>query len=123
MRPWRGERGEGRIGCIFWLAVLVVGAVIAWEMVPVKIRSAQLYDFMIDQASVATYNRDTEALRKRILARARDLDLPLTKENLYVERRGDSIRMRATYTVPVEFPGYTYDWQFEMDREWDIFIF
>lgn len=123
MRRKAGERGEGKLGCIFWGLVLLVGAVIAWEMVPVKIKTAELYDFMVDQAAESTYDRSEETIKKRILAKARDLDIPLDKDNLTVERRGDNIRMRATYTIPVEFPGYTYDWKFEHEVDRKLYIF
>lgn len=123
MRPTRGQAGEGRIGCIFWLLVLVVGVVIAWEMVPIKMRSAQLYDFMEDQAAIATYSRDSEAIKKRILAKASELDIPLDKDHLEVTRQGDRIRMRATYTIPAEFPGYTYNWNFRHEIDRNLYIF
>lgn len=117
------ERGEGRIGCIFWMLVLIVGLVVAWEMVPIKMRSVELYDFMEDQASVATYDQNTEAIKKRILAKAAELDIPLDKDTLLVERIGDRIRMRAVYTLPAEFPGYTYNWEFEHEIDRPLYIF
>lgn len=122
-RRSKAQRGEGKIGCLFWTLLLVAAAVVAWEMVPIKIRSSQLYDFMIDQAAVATYNRSEEAIKKRILRKARDLDIPLDKDHLLVKRVGDSIQMRATYTIPVEFPGYTYDWHFKHEIQRELYIF
>ena len=123
MRPTRGQAGEGRIGCIFWLLVLALGAMVAWEMVPIKMKSAELYDFMEDQAGVATYSRDVEAIKKRILAKAYELDIPLDKDHLLVSREGDRIRMRASYTIPAEFPGYTYNWKFEHAIDRNLYIF
>jgi hypothetical protein len=117
------QSGEGRIGCIFWVLVLAVGALITWEMVPIKIRSSQFYDFMEDQASVATYDKNTEGMKKRILAKAVALDIPLDKDKLLVERHGDNIRMRATYTIPAEFPGYTYYWDFRHEIDRPLYIF
>lgn len=118
-----GQRGEGRIGCIFWALVLIIGVVAAWEIVPIKMRSMEFYDFMQDQASTATYDRNTDAIKKRILARAAALDIPLDKDDLLVERHGDNIRMRATYTIPAEFPGYTYYWTFEHEIDRPLYIF
>lgn len=123
MRPRSTQTGEGKIGCIFWLLVLIVGAVVAWEVIPIKMRSVQLHDYMEDQAAVATYNRDAEAMKKRILAKARELDIPLDKDKLEVTRVGDRIRMKATYTIPAEFPGYTYNWTFEHEIDRNLYIF
>ncbi len=118
-----GRRGEGRIGCIFWLVVLAVGVIVAWEVVPIKLRSTQFYDFMEDQAAIATYDENIEGMKKRILAKAADLKIPLDKEKLLVERHGDNIRMRAAYTIPAEFPGYTYYWDFKHEIDRPLYIF
>jgi len=123
MRPRSAQTGEGRIGCIFWLLVLIVGAVVAWEVIPIKMRSVQLHDFMEDQAAIATYNRDAEATKKRILAKALELNIPLHKDHVEVTRIGDRIRMKATYTIPAEFPGYTYHWKFEHEIDRNLYIF
>ncbi|HEX2252011.1 MAG TPA: hypothetical protein VHQ65_01930 [Thermoanaerobaculia bacterium] len=115
----RGEAGEGKLGCIFWMAVLVLGIVVAWIAIPVKVKSAELFDYMQDQAQAATHIDNSEVLKKRILGKAKDLDLPLTSKNLTVNRTAERIQMDALYIVPLEFPfGYTYEWEFhhEVDR-------
>ena len=30
--------------------------------------------------------------------------------------------MKAVFTVPLEFPGYTYEWDFDLEVERPIFI-
>lgn len=120
----RGERGEGKIGCIFWTAALIVGIVVAWVAVPVKIKTSELHDFMIDQATNASQTRSGEALKKRILARAKELDLPVTAKNLTVVRSEARVRMTADYTVTLEFPfGLSYDWHFEHEVDRPIFYY
>jgi hypothetical protein len=122
LRRQRRERGEGKIGCVLWSLVAIVVGVICWKAVPVKIASAELEDFMDDQAQVAA-NVKPEDIKKRILIQAKDLKLPLDEKNLMVERVGDNIRMRCSYTVPVEYPGYTYMWDFKYELNRPIFIF
>lgn len=119
----RSERGEGNFGCILWALVVIVVAYVAWTMVPVKIASAQLADFMKDQAQWAQ-RRSPEAIQKAIVAKGRDLKLPLDAKQVRVERRGDHIYMSAEYVVPVRFVGgYTYQWRFRHDIDRPIFIF
>lgn len=113
--------GEGKIGCIIWVLVLLAVVGIAAKLIPIKIRSAELYDFMEEQAMFAG-RRGPEDLKKSILRRAKELELPLTKKNLKVEKRAGRVRMVATYTVPVEFPGYTYYWEFEHKIDRPIFV-
>ena len=113
--------GQGKIGCILWLLVLLAVVGVAAKLIPIKIRSAELYDYMEEQALFAGRS-GTETLKKRILERAQDLDLPLDKKNLKVERRGGRIQIRASYTVPVELPGYTYYWEFEHMIDRPVFV-
>lgn len=120
-----GERGEGNLGCILWAAALGLAILIAVKMVPIKIASSQLYDFMEQQAQFAS-GASPEAIAKSIVDKAKELDLPVVKEDVHVEKIGGmvpKIRMRAVFTVPVEFPGYTYMWHFDHQLDRDIYIF
>ena len=122
MRRRIAERGEGNLGCILWLLVLGIAVLITWKAVPVKVASAELYDYMDELARSVGVNTTSEEVKKAILKRAQDLKLPLDKDHVMVEREGDRIRMRAEYTVPVEFPGYTYNWHFVHELDRPIFI-
>ena len=115
------NRGEGRIGCLFWLAVLAVVVLVGIKMVPVKYASAKLFDFMDEQAKFAQ-KTTPDRMKKTILRRARELQVPLDPKRLTVSKRGGRIRIQAAYEVPIEFPGYTYVWQFEEEIDEPIFI-
>ncbi len=118
----KGQRGEGNIGCIFWAVVFAVIAYVAWTMVPIKIASAQLSDYMEDQAQYAEH-RTPEEIKKSILGKAKLLGLPLDPKKLTVKKSADYIEMDAVYTVPVEFVGgYVYEWHFEHHINLPIFI-
>lgn len=122
MRRRFAERGEGNLGCILWVVALGLAVLIAVKMVPVKIATSQLYDFMEEQAKFAA-TATPDNLAKSIVNKAKELELPVAKEDVQVERVGDNIRMHAAYTVPVEFPGYTYMWHFDHQVNRPIFIF
>ena len=115
------RHGQGKIGCILWLLVLAAVIGIAAKLIPIKIATAELSDFMEEQAMFAG-RKGPEELKNRILSRAAQLDIPLKKKNLEVKRLGGRIRMRATYTIPVEFPGYTYYWDFEHIIDRPVFV-
>ena len=121
MRARTRSTGDGTLGCLFWVALLVLFGMICWEAVPVKISSAELHKYMEDQAQTAG-SSPAERIRKRILARARDLDLPVIEENLTVRKTGNRIFMEVSYTVPLEFPFYTFNWSFEHKVDLPYFI-
>ena len=123
MGAHRGQAGEGRIGCIIWSLLLIAVMVVAWQMVPVKIKSSELYDYMLDEANFAS-QRSADSIKKRILAKANDLELPVGPKELTVTKERERIRMHAEYTVVVKFPlGFTYDWHFEPDVDRPIYYY
>jgi hypothetical protein len=121
-RRRRHESGEGNLGCIIWILVLAIGVFLAFKLIPVKIKSAEFYDFMDEIAKFSSANATQEQIEKRLMDKARDLEIPLEKRNLRIVLSRDRIRIDATYTIPVEFPGYTYNWTFHQVLDRPIFI-
>jgi hypothetical protein len=121
MRHREGQRGQARIGTIIWLLLFVAMVIVSKEMIPVKIRTAQLEDFMVDLAKFST--RETEErLQRRIMDKAVELELPLRKEDVSVKKQSGRVRMKAAYAVTLEFPFYTYVWRFNHEVDRPIFI-
>jgi hypothetical protein len=116
----RGELGEGRGGCIFSLILLLAALFVAYKMIPIKVKAADLRQTIVDEAKSAGSHRDA-VIRRQIMAKAQKLDLPLDDNSLKINRTSSNIRIEADYTVPVEFPGYTYYWKFRHTYENPIF--
>ncbi len=114
------QRGEGNLGCVFWLLLAVVAGIFLWNWVPVKLANTELHQFMVEQAKFAQTPKPA-VFQKRIVAKAQELGLPVTKKDVKVEIAGGKIRMRCKYTVPLEFLFYTYVW--EVDHKVDRPIF
>ena len=111
MRRYRGQRGEGQGGCIFGLLLLLLGAFVAYKMIPVKVKAAELRQVVFDEAKMAG-TRSDQRIAAAILKKAEDLKLPVKEGNVKVDRHATSIDVDVQYVVPVEFPGYTYNWKF-----------
>ena len=77
---------------------------------------------MDELAKFSAARTPPDELAKEIVIRAKQLDIPLEKKDVKVERDGDRIFMELDYTVPVEFPGYTYQWHFHQKLDRPIFI-
>lgn len=120
MRRHKAQRGEGQLGCVIGLIILLAAGYVAYKMIPVKVRAADLRQEITDVARSAGTLKEPQ-IRKQIMAKAGELELPLSPENLVVQRRSDRVYIEATYTVPVEFPGYTYQWNFKHVADNPIF--
>lgn len=120
---WRSaERGEGNLGCILWLVALGLVILVAWQAVPVKMRSVELYEHMDELAKFAAARAKSDDLKKSILQKAKQLELPLEREDIEVDLGREKVRMKVEYTVPMEILGFTWDWHFEQEVKRQIFI-
>ena len=109
MRRTRAMRGSGRLGCILWLAVLAALGHILYVAVPVKVRASTFYDFMQEEASFASI-RPVPQLQREILAKAKELELPVTEANLTIKKTREAISVEAHYEITLEFFQFMGDW-------------
>jgi len=118
------QRGDTNVGCIVWLIILLIVGLILWKVVPVKIANATLYDYMVELTKYPPNRRGENfelVVKKRILAKANELGLPVTEKQIQVRSLKERIIIRCTYTVPLEFPGYTYHWKVEHEIDRTVF--
>ena len=120
MRRNRRERGEGNLGCIVGVIFLVLAIFVAYKMIPVKVKNAELRQVITDEAKSAGTHRD-DVIMAAILAKAKENNLPVTEENVKIVRAASQISVDVDYTVPVEFPGYTYNWHIHHEVSNPIF--
>jgi hypothetical protein len=115
------QRGESRAGCLFWFAVLAIFVYIAYQAIPVKVNSSDLQEFMVRQAESAG-SASAEQIKRAILARAKDLDLPVTPTNLNVEKGAGRIVITCSYEIPISLFVYTYHWKIEHNVDRPVFL-
>src|ERR1043166_5282888 len=120
MRKHRSERGQGNVGCLFGLIVLALVAFIAYKMIPVKVKAADLKQTVTDEAKMAGTHRD-DVIMKQILAKAREGQLPLTEDNVKITRPPSEITVDVDYSVPIDFPGKTFNWHQHITAQNPIF--
>ena len=70
----RRQRGEGKVGCIVSLLVLVIAVAVAIKAVPIYWSDNQLKDAAKDLATRAS-SMPTEAITLQLRAKAKDLDI------------------------------------------------
>jgi inner membrane protein involved in colicin E2 resistance len=120
MRVRRGERGEGKLGCLFGLILLGLAILVAWKMIPVKVRAAELRQVVVDEAKAAgTHNN--QQIMGAIMAKVYDTRLPVAEDDVKINRKDGQITVDVEYDVPIDFPGYTYKWHQHHHAENPIF--
>lgn len=116
------ERGEGNLGCLLWGIAMVVLLHVAWVAIPAKVASAEIQDFLIDEAAHAQ-SYTSEQIKKRIIAKGDDLGITIDPKKVTVTKQRERIRMQVEYTQKLEFFGsMEYDWNHTHDVDRPIFI-
>lgn len=116
-------RGEGKAGCIVWLLIACFAGLAGFKIIPVKVASMQLEDYMDDLAlDPRAARQNDEFFIKQILGRADDLRLPVKKEDVKVKKTAKALVMDVKYTVVVDLVVFDYPMNFDIHFDRPIFL-
>ncbi len=106
MRP--SESGVGRAKAIFAIVFLLAVAYCGWKIIPVYVNNYEFNDDIRQLAIQSTVDRSSaEAVQNKILAYAKDLGLPVKRENVTVQV-GNKVSISVDYTVPIDLKVYIW---------------
>lgn len=111
------KKGAAGLKVLIWLAVLGSAVVIAVKLAPPYITYLMIKTDVKSEAKLAHMYND-ESLRKRILTKAVAWGIPITAEDIVVERRRAAIAVRVKYKETLDFFGkYRKDIAFSISTE------
>jgi len=109
VRPWRGEAGKVKLGCLVILILLVAAIAVGKDFGAVYLRYYQMQDEVKSQGAFAPVLSD-KAIRDRLVARADTLGIPLGPADWYIRRTTNPSQLviRGAYddSVVVHLFGY-----------------
>ena len=118
MRGKRAQRGEGKLKAIIVTAILVIGVIVAWKVVPPYSAEYQLADKIQEIARFAVVNRQTEEqIRETVFKTIQDLEIPAKREDIKVTASTSKVTILVDYTVPVDILMYHVDLHFTPSSE------
>jgi type III secretion system FlhB-like substrate exporter len=96
---------------------ILVALVLIVELGPPYWSNYELQDTLDTEAQLDTYsNKSIEEIQNSIVKKAREMSIPISKEQVMVQRTGPpgsgAVIIEANYTVRVNLPGYPMDVQF-----------
>jgi hypothetical protein len=101
------------IRAIIGLLVIVTVIYTAWLVVPAYFHNYELQDALGEEARTNSYSAKSEDdVREIIWRKAKDMEIPITREQVNVRRDGQGLSIWIDYTVHVDLPGYGFDLQF-----------
>ncbi len=112
MDAMRGQRGEGRIGLLVSLVLLAAGIFVGVKIIPVRINAYEFADFIEEECRFAAVRNQDSEVAKRILDKAMELEIPLKKKDLTVQRTGSEMIITASYQQPIDLKVTVYTYKF-----------
>jgi len=108
----------GSLKMVAGIVVMVASVYLIAVLAPPFFSNYQFEDAIRTEAQMDTYNTKTEdQIRDSVFKKAQDLDVPVTREQIKVQRSGvtgtGSISIEAPYIVHVSVPGYPVDLNFD----------
>jgi hypothetical protein len=114
------QKGEGRLGCVVGLLILVAALFVAYKLIPVKMQATDMRE-AVQNASRSASGKGNDTIRKEVMTRAKELGIALSDKDVVVTRRADFVRVEVKYDVTVDFPGYKWNKHYEFDAENPVF--
>ena len=107
------ERGSGRLQFLIVMTIIVAVAYAGYLYIPVSFHAHTYKDLMQHYVDVAaTQGYEPSWVSQQLLKSAAEHDVP---PNAVVTplRRDERVEVRVQYVKPIEFPGYTYNYEFD----------
>ncbi len=107
------ERGAGRVQFLIVMTIIVATAYAGYLYIPVAFHAHTYKDLMQHYADVtATQGYAPTWAGEQLLKSSAEYDIP-ANAIITPLKRDDRVVVRVQYVKPIEFPGYTYNYEFD----------
>ncbi len=107
-----------RLGTAIWLLVLAGVVYLGVKLIPPYWDYLLMLEPVKEAAmAAATPGRSEDRVRADLMAKAKEVGLEFTDENVQILRQGNFVVVRATWEVPVDFPRYRYVLHFQVESQ------
>jgi hypothetical protein len=115
------EKGEGRVGFLIALVIAGLAVFLGMKIIPVRIDAYEFRDFLREEARYAAVRYDDAIVANRIMARAKEMGIPLNPKNLTLTRTTGEMIITAKYEQPIDLKVTTYVYKFDAKEKAPLF--
>ena len=106
------------VRAILGIAFIVAVVYTVYLLLPPYYNNYQLQDVVTSEARMNTYTpKPEEEMREYIWRKAKQFDIPVTRDQIKVQRDAQSVAISVDYTVHIDMPGYPLDLQFHTSSQ------
>lgn len=114
------QKGEGKAGLIFGLLILGTIIFVAAKVVPVAIRVFAFEDEVKETAKYLGGKREN-VIQQSLYEIAQKESIPIERDDIQVQKVQNELKVDISYTIPITFPGYVYNWENDVSYDAPIF--
>lgn len=107
------ERGSARLKFVIVVAIIGIIAYCGYQFIPVAYQAYQVKDSMQNYVDTAVaVGHPATWIRDQLVKKLPEYGVPANAV-ITPGPADNRMEVRVQYTLPVEFPGYTYDYEFD----------
>jgi hypothetical protein len=116
------EKAMGTLKLAFGIFVIGAGIYLGAALIPAYYANYEFQDVVKTEATLETYTSKPESdIQAALYKKAQELDIPLAKDHIKVQRHGTqgtgSLTISAPYVVQVDLPGYPLELHFDASTD------
>ncbi len=123
MRSRSSEMGGARLKFLIVVAIIAVVGYAAYQFIPVAFEAYQIKDLMqhdVDTA-VAT-GKSADWIKDQLVKSSPEYGIPQNAVITAQQDEKNRLEVRVQYTKPIEFPGFTYNYEFDHTARSSTFL-
>jgi hypothetical protein len=107
------EHGGARLKFIVVVAIIAVVAYCGFQFIPVAYQSYQIKDLMQHDVNTAvTMGKPGSWIKEQLIKNSADYGIPANAV-ISPQQQDNRMEVRVQFTQPIEFPGFTYNYEFD----------
>ena len=117
-----GERGGARVKFLIVILVLAILGYVGYLYIPIAYHAYLFKDVMQHNVNVAaTQGYQPAWVSEQLTKSAREYDVP-PNAVITPTTKDNRVEVRVQFTKPIEFPGYTYHYEFDYTAKSTAFL-
>jgi len=121
--PRRSERGGARLKFLIVAAIIGSMAYAGYQLIPVFYRDYQIKDLMQnDVNTAANLGKPASWIKDQLVKNSEEYGIPADAIITPQQQQDNRMEVRVQFTLPVEFPGFVYNHEFDYTAKSATFL-
>ena len=118
----KSEQGGARLKFLIVAAIIIAVGYAGYQFIPIFYQAYQIKDLMQHDVDTAVaLGKSPDWIGEQLVKSAGDYGIP-SNAVITPSQQDNRIQVRVQYSLPVEFPGYVYNYEFDHTAKSSTFL-